>query len=176
MTEIIENLYIGNQWVLSCPAHVDGRWIKFISSEFFVRGAAKNTFYLKKVGWSLWKRTYKPFVPCKWIDPPPTWMTHLCDQQYFWPSCVCSTSVSHLYDPPCVTNGVTDDYLCDPPVWPTSLTNLSDPLSNNCVCPKGGGDPCSQHCWGTTKRNCRYQWEVLQVSWSRISFTLLCRR
>ena len=23
MTEIIENLYIGTQWVFSCPAHVD---------------------------------------------------------------------------------------------------------------------------------------------------------
>ena len=46
MTEIIENLYIGTQWVLSCPAHVN----IFRSSELFVRGAAKNTFYLKKVG------------------------------------------------------------------------------------------------------------------------------
>ena len=140
MTEIIENLYIGTQWVLSCPGHVDGCWSKFSSSIPFVRGAAKNTFYLKKVGW----RTYNPFAPCSWVDPPE------------WP--------------PCVTNSITDNSLCDPPVWPTSLTNLSDPLSNNCVCPKGGGDPCSQHCGGTTKRNCRYQREVLQVSWSRISF------
>ena len=70
MTEIIENLYIGTQWVLSCPGHVDGCCGKFSSSEPFVRGAAKNTFYLKKVGWSLWSRTYKPFVPCWWVDPP----------------------------------------------------------------------------------------------------------
>ena len=53
MTEIIENLYIGTQWVLSCPGHVDGCCGKFSSSEPFVRGAAKNTFYLKNVGWSL---------------------------------------------------------------------------------------------------------------------------
>ena len=101
-------------------------------------------------------------------------LTHLNDP-HVWPTvsltilCVFSFCVPPLW-PPCVTNGVTDDYLCDPPVWPTSLTNLSDPLSNNCVCPKGGGDPCSQHCGGTTKRNCRYQREVLQVSWNRISF------
>ena len=175
MTEIIENLYIGNQWVLSCPAHVDGRWIKFISSEFFVRGAAKNTFYLKKVGWSLWKRTYKSFVPsCWWVDPPewPIFVTNSITDHPVRVQLLCPTCLT----PPCVTNGVIDNSLCDPPVWPTSLTNLGDPLSNNCVCPKGGGDPCSQHCGGTTKRDCRYQWEVLQVSWSRISFTLLCRR
>ena len=125
MTEIIENLYIGTQWVLSCPGHVDGCWSKFSSSIPFVRGAAKNTFYLKKVGW----RTYNPFAPCSWVDPPewppcvtnsiidhpvcvqllcPTFMTPMCDQWRHWRLFV---------RPTCVTNQF------DQPVWPISVTH-----------------------------------------------------
>ena len=55
---------------------------------------------------------------------------------------------------------------CEEHVLPEKGDHHGDNVVNqesNPLCEPGGGDPCAQHCRGTTEWNRRYQWKVLQV-------------